>query len=575
MSAIPLILLIHFLQERSRKVRVSTLFLLDRVRPESVGGAKFERLRNSVPLWLQIIAALLLTWMLCEPRWIRNDSRQTMVIVLDSSVSMSAFKEKTRELLASKLRSWSRTSAATEWHLLESNPRKPTLYAGDDLSQVMTTFDQWEPTMSSHLPDDVLLTARSLVKGAGLVIFVTDHPAEVSSDIAVLSAGEAIENVGFAGVEVKRVSDDVSSGTKWRTLVKNYGKEKATRSWWVEQNVKGVGMKAGEKRQLTLEPGQTLALAGELPSDVEQAMLNLDGDRFSWDDRLPIQKPTQRIVNVHLQSEGETAQTLRKMFGALELVKFTNDKPDLVISELGTPVNTDAIQFATGSTEEGKLDGSWTVAENHSLTRDLNWMGLLTSKPGEFALTPEDEPLLWKGDRLLALIRNSVSEDGRKIRRLLLTWDLNTSNAPRHPAMLVMLHRFLEQIREGKKEPWSGNFETGQLLNLPQFTEMKLKVKDAQTSFDGRLPEQGSFFEVLAQNVVVIQGAAIFADTREADFLKAVPFDSAEERRWESALKQTEADPFAPLWLLLALACLVGAWAWKSPKHEPVSPLVP
>ena len=40
--AIPAVLLIHFLQERSRRVRVSTLFLLERVKPESVGGARFD-----------------------------------------------------------------------------------------------------------------------------------------------------------------------------------------------------------------------------------------------------------------------------------------------------------------------------------------------------------------------------------------------------------------------------------------------------------------------------------------------------------------------------------------------------
>ena len=43
LMAIPLVLLIHFLQEQSRRVRVSTLFLLERVQPESVGGARLER----------------------------------------------------------------------------------------------------------------------------------------------------------------------------------------------------------------------------------------------------------------------------------------------------------------------------------------------------------------------------------------------------------------------------------------------------------------------------------------------------------------------------------------------------
>ena len=46
--ALPVIVAIHCLQERARHRRVSTLFLLERVAPESVSGATFERLRNSL-----------------------------------------------------------------------------------------------------------------------------------------------------------------------------------------------------------------------------------------------------------------------------------------------------------------------------------------------------------------------------------------------------------------------------------------------------------------------------------------------------------------------------------------------
>ena len=91
--ALPVILAIHCLHERARRLRVSTLFLLERVAPESASGARFERLRNSLPLWLQLIAAALIAWLLAEPRWVRADSVQTVVVVLDSSASMSAFKD--------------------------------------------------------------------------------------------------------------------------------------------------------------------------------------------------------------------------------------------------------------------------------------------------------------------------------------------------------------------------------------------------------------------------------------------------------------------------------------------------
>src|SRR5690349_20650245 len=82
---VPVILAIHFLQRESRQVVTSTLFLLEQLAPESAQGRRWERLRNSVTLWLQILAVLLLTWLLVQPRWLRANSIQHVVIVLDSS----------------------------------------------------------------------------------------------------------------------------------------------------------------------------------------------------------------------------------------------------------------------------------------------------------------------------------------------------------------------------------------------------------------------------------------------------------------------------------------------------------
>lgn len=578
--AIPVILLIHFLQERSRRVRVSTLFLLERVKPESVGGARFERLRHSVPLWMQLLAALLLAWLLAEPRWIREDSRQTVVVVLDSSVSMSAFKEETRALLEKKLRDWSRSAAQTEWHLIESDASKPTLYTGTDLSLLLDAYDYWEPVLGTHRPDDALLVARGLVKTNGIVIFATDRKVVVPSDVAVLSVGEEIENMGFAGVEVKLTSDNAGAGMKWRALVKNYGTEAAIREWWVETG--GASNAQHRTANLELSAGQTVALSGEFPADVERATLVLRSDRFTRDDRLPLQKPRPRVATADVRVGGRVGELLRKMLGASAHVSLTGTAPaDLTIAELGTPAQGDAIQLFINAGETSSLDPSWTVAESHPFTRDLNWMGLLTPRPMELAVTENDEPLLWKGDRVLALLRHDRTTTGRKIRRLLLGWDVSQSNADRHPAMLVMIHRFIESVREGKREPWADNFETGQPVNVAALEASSSAAEGKpgrrlvlaeegrpEVPFTGRAPERPGFFRVIEGGKPWLSGATHFADAREADFRDAAPLDTVEQRRWEAALKQTEADPWMPLWVLLLLACFITAWAWRQ-KHAP------
>lgn len=580
LGAIPLVLLIHFLQEQSRRVRCSTLFLLDRVKPESVGGARLERLRNSVPLWLQLLAILIIAWLLAEPRWIRRDSRQTVVVVLDSSASMSAFKKETRAMLRDKLARWAGAAARTGWHLLESGPRKPRLYAGENLGDLLAAFDTWEPTLGTHAPDAALRTAHGLVRNnAGIVIFVTDRKTEVPADVALLSAGEPRENVGFAGGEAK--PPERGGSLKWRALVKNYGREKQEREWWFDDEKNPAPM---TRHKLAIEPGQTVTLEGELPEDVERMTLELSADGFTQDDRLPLQRPKPRVVRVTVRLPGDAGDLMRRIFTVLDGVELGSLTPDLVVDELGTAAETDAVQLGGTAGGNGVLDPAWVAAEDHRLTRDLAWSGLLSGRPMELTSGEGDAPLLWKGDRALALLRPGATADGRQIQRLILNWDLTQSNAARVPALPVMLQRFVEMIRERKAEPWAGNFETGQRLEITHHpspirkgdpgsnSKVELRTNGATTAFEGRAPERPGFFQVLEGGKVFISGATHFADTREADFRDAEPLDTSERWRIETALKQSEADPWTPLWVLLLAGCFLGSWGWRTRRMRNRAP---
>jgi hypothetical protein len=577
--AVPAILVIHMLQERPRKVRVSTLFLLERVKPESIAGARIEKLRNSLSLWLQILAALMLTWLICEPRWIRKDARQTLVVVLDSSASMSAFKEQTQHMLADKLFAWTRGAAHTDWHLLESVPRKPTLYSGTDLGELLEAVKKWEPLSGTHAPDDALQTGRSLIhNGAGAVIFVTDHKVSLPDGIGLLSAGEFIENVGFSGVDVKVVSGH----PRWYAMIKNYGRENANREWWMEGADDNKGQVPDTERRVTIEPGKTVVVEGEFPQGVDRFHLVLAGDRFGLDDRLPLQRPVPRSVVTAVRLKGPSGELVRKLLGVLDGVEMGAANPDLVVEELGTGVETNAIQVAVSADDlEASLDPAWIAAEANPLTRDLAWSSLLCGKPGDLSQGPDDEPLLWKADRMLAFVRHGKKPGGEPLQRLILNWDLSKSNAARLPAMLVLLQRYVERVRENRQSPWSGNFELGQSIKVVEIgannTRRKLTLLTGtqEDPFTGSAPERPMFFDVSVDGKKYLSAAAHFADTREADFHDAAPADNTSSLKHDLAMKQTEADPLAPFWVLAVLACLLGSWAWKNSQTKPsAKPLV-
>lgn len=553
--ALPVILAIHCLQERARRVRVSTLFLLERVAPESASGARFERLRNSLPLWLQLIAAALIAWLLAEPRWVRADSVQTVVVMLDSSASMSAFKDETKTALNRTLGTWARNAAKTQWHLISSDTQQATLYSGSQLDEALASLDHWQPMKGTHPMDEAFMIARSLVKeGHGIVIHVTDHAEDLNlpTDIALLAVGRPKDNAGFSGVEVKVEQNRL----KWRALVTNQGVSAQTRAWWIEHSLSPQPT----KMTLDLNPGQSLAIQGELPPDIEQAVLHLETDVFPLDDTLPLQKPKARDLRVDVRLGGAAGDVLRKMIEALPGVVFRADKPDLTLAEIGTETATDAILVDSPLPDDTKLDTAAVIAEHHALTRELNWPGLLTPKPRSMTLLDTDTPLLWKGDGALAFLRRTSTADGKPLQHLVLNWDLAQSNAARLPALLVLLQRHLETMRPMLDGERAGNYELNERIALPPRPGLQRGMNGVAESFTGLAPEQPGFFVIKSDTETLLRGAAHFADAREANLLRCASADTTDARRTEAALRESEADPLKALWVLMILGCLVGAW---------------
>src|SRR5688572_24442527 len=127
---LPAIVAIHFLQQRARIVTTSTWFLIEKLAPDSARGRTWDRLRTSRAFWLQLLAMVLAAWVLAEPRWIRAESAQTVVIVLDASASMDAFRAPAVAAAERELDLSDGLAARTTWVIMTTNPRQPALFRG-------------------------------------------------------------------------------------------------------------------------------------------------------------------------------------------------------------------------------------------------------------------------------------------------------------------------------------------------------------------------------------------------------------------------------------------------------------
>ena len=601
LAALPAIVAIHFLQENSRRVRASTLFLLERAAPLPSGGIRLEKFRNSLPFWMQLLAATALAWLLADPRWIAKESRQTVAVVLDSSASMQAFRQETLDILARRLGAWDAIAARTDWHLLETGPGRPPLYAGRKLPEVLAAARGWRPTLGTHDVAESLAIAATLVPpGAGAAILVTDRPVEVPGGVGLLSAGAAFDNVGFSGGDVEGTGDAAT----WRALVTNHGSEPQTREWTVRAVAAGgEPTPLGPPQILRLEPGQSRTLRGPWPADAGRIVFALARDRFGFDDALPLVRPVSRTVRAAVTIGGPTGDLLGRMVKAAAGVEIVADPAaaDVVVGRFGPAVTTDAIQVAvaapavpgdetaggdSATAKPAAFDPAWVAAEDTALTRDLGWGGLMSGSARDIALAAADEPLLWKGGRPLAFVRSTGLPGGRTVQSLVLNFDVAGSTAARTPAVVVLVHRFLDRVRTRIPRPWADNFETGQAIDLPDAVlaapagRAKIAVEpvagepEEARPYHGRAPREPSFFSVAAVTRAdpparLVAGAAQFADSREGDFRAAAPVDTLESIRMEQAIKQSVADPWAPLWLGIAIAALLVAWGWRGRGRRP------
>jgi hypothetical protein len=547
--AVPAILAIHFLQRESRHVVISTLFLLDQLAPESAQGRRLERLRNSVPLWLQLFAVLLATWLLVQPRWLRTDSTQHVVMVLDSSVSMSAFRDELIQNFNRTTQRLARSAAKTEWQLLDSDTSHAALYSGTDRTALLAALQKWTPHLGTQDVLPALQVGKTLLHGNGILIFVSDRVCDLPEGVRLLAIGHSLDNCGFCGATVK--------GREWRTLVKNYGTTAQKRTWWME-----AGGERFAAQELTLAPGQSVGLTGQIPVSANSCELFLDADAFALDDRLPIVLPEPKRLRIGIQANTPFADFLNQFTGSIEAAEVGGENVDVQFRiydpfAVRLPDATAVVFVADPEPLNEFLPGN-VAAENHPLTEGLNWSGLLCRHSFRVAAKPGDEVLLWQGDRPLIFLR---ANGGASL--LVVNFDTRASNATQLPAFIILLHRFVDQVRAAKIAPETRNLDTNQTIAVAADPALPPPRIGREESRALSAPAEPCFFDVKQAEKILLHGAAQFADAREADFRRASFVDQVEGAIAPALTRNSDNDPFASVWTLALGVVMVASWLWR------------
>jgi hypothetical protein len=535
---IPVVLAIHFLQSRTQRIEISTLFLLDHVPEENRQGAVLQRLRHSIPLWLQLLAVLLATILLSKPMFLRQDFMQSIALVIDNSYSMTAFTREARETINHETHALDRATARTAWYVLSSDPTRPALYAGDDRVAMLDALTAWSPDSGEHDPSTTFARAKDLVGPQGVVAFVTDHvPSNIPPYVAVVSVGESFEQAGFAGAQTWPASQDA---LHWRVALLNYGATPVERSWTLEGGADGQALANNVTR---IEPGRVRVLEGTTPPGVKRARLVLQSDRFTLDDAVYLARPERPLLRTAITVAHEPSRRwAERVIAALPDLAPAAMPDDAHIAWTTSPGDGAAIVFYDAATNESERVYGDVLAESHPLVEDLSWHDFMgRALPGP-PPADNEQVLLWIDEQPLVFVRGTPPNE-----QLHLRFDVEESNAARHPSLFLLVHRFLEQQRTHIP-----GTETG-------MAELNQSMARTGASY-ARAPTLPGWFTIEHEGVTRFDGAANFAETREADFSAASSRNDLEDISPERAQTLRRADPLAPLWLALLGLTVVGSW---------------
>jgi hypothetical protein len=387
------------------------------------------------------------------------------------------------------------------------------------------------------------------LRGGGALVLVTDRPTPLPEGVHLLAVGHPLENCGFTGMSFE--------GRQWKALVRNYGTQLQRRSWWLEAQ----GQKS-PAQELSLAPGETSALAGELPAGVSQGELVLQPDDFTLDDRLPMILPAPKVLGISWPSTSAQVAFYEKLVASLDFAApAQGGGSDLRLAEYD-PFHPEippapAIVFVNDPVP-AKLSAGDLAVEIDPLTEDLNWSGLLRKDSIPMPPQPGDRTLVWQGERPLVFLRMTGDAP-----LLVVNFDLHASNADRLPAFVLLLRRFAEQVRAAKREPVAENVECNQPLALTVDPAGPAPTIDGNPPGPLRAPFRPRFFMAEQAGRTLLRGAAQFADTREADFRAAACSQDLASIERKLVERNSENDLLAPVWLLALGVAMAASWTWK------------
>lgn len=466
--AIPVIVALHFFRQQRRSRKIGGLHLWDFAQIATPAGRRYERLRRSLPLLFQLLAALLLAMLLAGFEIPLDKAARHYSIIIDDSVSMQARVNGSvaAQRAVDALRDWAKDG---DRFTLVMAANRPVVLAGPAATKTefMSALESWTPVAPVSNFDDARNIAAKFGSEKSRIVVLTDNPtsAEYLQDAATLwGVGRAAPNnaIVFADrfrpeKETERIVATVQGigGGPRKVTITAYRGEEALIS-----------------RELDLATSAPVSVELELPALNVPLRLSLSpSDALAADDSVILVPSVVKPVKVYLAESLLHREAFERAAGAVREVLFapTVEEADLVFTDKANDINgTRRFYYFHGAetTESLRMAAGrdLVTANGSAITNNLSLAGVVwpfdrqTSGDVRLALRSEISytsiPLLYAERATSASVQYRVN------------LALQATNIFRHTAWPVLMLNIIEECRAALPGLSRVNLRAGEELRL-------------------------------------------------------------------------------------------------------------
>jgi len=597
LASLPVIAAIHLYHRRYPKLEIAGLHLWGADVETRSPGRRRDRLPITSTLLLELLAALLLSLVLSQPRWNDSSTVEHWVVVLDNSASMSARLENGRALRDLAADELEKELAALPRKAVVSlivTGRRPVLIAGPavEWDEAQAALAEWRPALPRHDFQPAWDLAAQLADTTGKLLFLTDRLPDgdvtTPEQLRVVSVGRGLENVAITAA--RWTFDSTTNTGSVYLRLRHFGRRA------VEARLEGrTPAQLLFERTVSLAPDAETPLEVEVPGGLGELNITVRarGDALDVDSAVTLIEPKVRLVTLAVTLPADDAATRaveRALAGVPDLQRGEPEKAQLIIGPAGElpPSRADLWWLGIGPidrSDEGRgkardLVGPYLIEKQNPLLDSVVLGGVIWggAQPVNLALTP-----LVSAGRTPLLGRLH----GTETVAYLLNVDLGRPNFTESPDWPILIKNLIDLRRDSLPglRQWNYRLDEEICFALPAGAEGTASSRELSLLHGERsrplarsspveLPplEETGVFEVRDGEALVGRFAVNFHDADESSLVELAPGVRAAPRPDQGSLYRVD-NPYS--WLLMAgMACVLLAvildWKVLQPRKAAV-----